>query len=460
MFAAIRKAGMAAAAVAAVAALATGVGTVVATPDADAAMQATATTGLNVRSGPGLKYRVIGSLRTGQKAAIAGSGKDGWTPITYAGHQAWVSSQYVKVSTIAADKSQLRNQETAASAAIGTRWTTTAVNVRTDASINSTVVTVLPKAAAVQITGVTRSGYSQVSYLGKNRWMWSGYLSKTQPGTKAPTSSTPQSPSSTKTTVGIATADLIIRSTYTANYTSLGEIAKGSKLALTGVIKNQRAQIVLKGKLRWVNNNYVRPEGPSATAGNLPKVTAYKYATVALDIRSASKNSYTLTEVPAGTRLALTGVYADGRAQVIYSNAVRWVTAKYLSNTPPVVSSGSSKGLAGLRPSTAYLLARVQAQFPQIVTYYGVRPDSLPDHPSGRALDCMIPNYRSAAGRALGQSLAEWARAHAQELNIEYIIWNQHIWNVKRDAEGWRYMADRGGDTANHKDHVHITELN
>ena len=58
---------------------------------------------------------------------------------------------------------------------------------------------------------------------------------------------------------------------------------------------------------------------------------------------------------------------------------------------------------------------------------------------------------------ALGDDLAAWTRAHAKQLGIQYVIWNQRIWNVQRDKEGWRPMADRGGDSANHKNHVHIT---
>ena len=69
----------------------------------------------------------------------------------------------------------------------------------------------------------------------------------------------------------------------------------------------------------------------------------------------------------------------------------------------------------------------------------------------------MIPAYGSASGRALGQEIASWARANADSLGIQYVIWNQHIWNVQRDEDGWRYMADRGSDSANHKNHVHIT---
>ena len=37
------------------------------------------------------------------------------------------------------------------------------------------------------------------------------------------------------------------------------------------------------------------------------------------------------------------------------------------------------------------------------------------------------------------------------------MIWDQHIWNNERSGDGWRYMANRGSDSANHKNHVHIT---
>ena len=68
----------------------------------------------------------------------------------------------------------------------------------------------------------------------------------------------------------------------------------------------------------------------------------------------------------------------------------------------------------------------------------------------------MIPQYRSASGKQLGGNVAAWARANAKSLGITYVIWNQRIWSVGRSSEGWRAMANRGGDSANHKDHVHI----
>lgn len=77
----------------------------------------------------------------------------------------------------------------------------------------------------------------------------------------------------------------------------------------------------------------------------------------------------------------------------------------------------------------------------------GNRPNES-DHPGGKALDFMTRS---------GGSLAAFAEANFKRLNIKYIIWNQHIWNPSRAGEGWRLMEDRGGDTENHKDHVHIS---
>jgi len=73
------------------------------------------------------------------------------------------------------------------------------------------------------------------------------------------------------------------------------------------------------------------------------------------------------------------------------------------------------------------------------------------EHALGRALDIMI------ASHAQGEEIAEWVRAHAKELGVSEVIWAQHIWTVQRSSEGWRMMEDRGGVTANHYDHVHVT---
>ena len=71
-------------------------------------------------------------------------------------------------------------------------------------------------------------------------------------------------------------------------------------------------------------------------------------------------------------------------------------------------------------------------------------------HPAGRALDLMVSD------KERGTRLAEYARANARRLGVEYVIWRQRIWSVGRNGEGWRPMEDRGSATANHMDHVHV----
>jgi uncharacterized protein YraI len=232
-------------------------------------------------------------------------------------------------------------------------------------------------------------------------------------------------------------------------------------LSVTGANQNGRAQIVYRKAARWVTAKYLaNPVSNLPKPPVLPKVTGTRYATAALNIRSTYKDKYTLIgEVPRGTKLSITGVVKNKRMQIIYVGAARWVTARYLSTKKPTGAGGTDPYAMekGLKPNAIKVHRAILAAFPQITTFYGVRADPLPDHPSGRAIDCMIPSYKSKAGKALGHKLSRWARTNAKKLGINYVIWDQHIWNNERANEGWRYMASRGSDTANHKNHVHIT---
>ncbi|WP_231979238.1 hypothetical protein [Tessaracoccus coleopterorum] len=118
------------------------------------------------------------------------------------------------------------------------------------------------------------------------------------------------------------------------------------------------------------------------------------------------------------------------------------------------LNRGYSSGLDQTNANVQRIVRDIWNRYSAIKTMYGWRRDVTPDHPAGRAVDVMIPNYKS--NKALGWEIAEYYRAHASEYNISYIIFDQKIWSTARNKEGWRSMANRGGDTANHKDHVHI----
>ncbi|HEX2314507.1 MAG TPA: hypothetical protein VHJ17_12260 [Thermomonospora sp.] len=80
------------------------------------------------------------------------------------------------------------------------------------------------------------------------------------------------------------------------------------------------------------------------------------------------------------------------------------------------------------------------------------------DHGVGRACDFMETlggRMPSSSAARHGDQVAAYAVANAARLGIHYVIWKQHIWNIR--GGGWRRMGDRGSLTQNHFDHIHIS---
>jgi uncharacterized protein YgiM (DUF1202 family) len=406
---------------------------------AGATTQMTATVGVNIRSGASKQSSILGGLYRGQTVTAISSAA-GWTKITFRGSTAYVASKYL---------SKGKDLPVPKKIGAGTvKITTTALNLRTGPGLSYRVIKVLKGGTKVTLTGKTARGWAQLVNGKSTGWSSMQYLASSTTGRPA--------------IIGkrVATADLDIRTTSGANAKTVAEVKKGTALSVTGAIQNGRAQIIYKGAIRWVTAKYLTNLKSNLPAPpKLPKITGTRYATATLNIRSTYADRYKLiTEVPRGTKLNITGVVKNGRMQIIFEKAVRWVTAKYLSKSVPSSVPPSWRAVErGLKPNAVKVHRAARAKFPQITTYYTLRAGVFTDHSTGRALDLMIPNYRSASGKALGYKVAAWAKANAKPLGINYVIWNQHIWNIQRDSEGWRYMADRGGDSANHKNHVHIT---
>lgn len=102
---------------------------------------------------------------------------------------------------------------------------------------------------------------------------------------------------------------------------------------------------------------------------------------------------------------------------------------------------------AGLQPNTVLAARAVSRQFPQIAAIDGVRPDSKPWHPSGLAIDIMIPNHDSPEGVALGDQILAFAMSNAGRFGLQDVIWRGTYYTpAGPQASGY-----------GHYDHVHIT---
>jgi hypothetical protein len=149
-------------------------------------------------------------------------------------------------------------------------------------------------------------------------------------------------------------------------------------------------------------------------------------------------------------------------------DAAAWLTGLLAVDGGPCLPGGGlvcpPTGLAaedGLMPDALRVLRCIAATFPQITTFHGVgdRPNES-DHPSGRAVDAMIPDWAIPAGNELGWQVAEWVQTNHVCLGVTYIVWDASIWSVDRANEGWRpYQHPTGWTDANsaHRNHVHVS---
>jgi len=123
----------------------------------------------------------------------------------------------------------------------------------------------------------------------------------------------------------------------------------------------------------------------------------------------------------------------------------------------------SGWGEGGLTRDAVWLMRVIRQSWPEIEVVGGFRAaDKYADHPTGRAVDVMVPDGGATAeSAALGDEMAEHFMTNADQFGILYILWNQRVWVNGRDEplppQEWRVMENRGGATANHVDHLHIS---
>ncbi len=209
---------------------------------------------------------------------------------------------------------------------------------------------------------------------------------------------------------------------------------------------------------------------PKSTAKPEPKakpkpppltVVDRKYTRVDLNVRAENNaDSKLVTVLDSGSRLSVTATVRGAWRYISYRGDGGWVKNQYLVDKKPAaapaglsgaVCSGGSSVENGLTRDAVRVHRGLCARYPSVKAYGGVRADSLPEHPSGRALDAMISDSDT------GWAIAKWVRANAKQLGVSEVLYAQHIWTVQRSGEGWRSFSDRGSATANHYDHVHVT---
>jgi uncharacterized protein YraI len=202
----------------------------------------------------------------------------------------------------------------------------------------------------------------------------------------------------------------------------------------------------------------VKPEPVPAVVGQL-------WVTADVNIRSGpSAGDARIGSLEAVTRADITGVTQSGWTQVVTAGRTGWVRSTYLSRSktkPPVAGAPSGVSDASCSISSSiesHLTSNARSVYRAVCAAYGGSVSSFGgyragdggDHGSGRAVDIMVSG-------APGWDIARYVQAHARELGVTYVIYQQQIWLAGNPTSQWKTMADRGSRTANHFDHVHVS---
>lgn len=111
----------------------------------------------------------------------------------------------------------------------------------------------------------------------------------------------------------------------------------------------------------------------------------------------------------------------------------------------------------GLNPGADFLRTLVMKTWPQITRIGGRRgEDGYGEHSSGNAIDIMLDNYNTPAGKALGDSVLAMLQSNGPALQVDGIIWRQTSYGYGGALTAGKAMGDRGSPTQNHMDHLHV----
>jgi hypothetical protein len=86
---------------------------------------------------------------------------------------------------------------------------------------------------------------------------------------------------------------------------------------------------------------------------------------------------------------------------------------------------------ANMKPATVAVGRCIAEMWPQVKVIGGYRPtDAYADHPSGQALDVMMPHTgHTPADIQLGDEIGTWLMNTAETNRVVYIIWRHRTWN-------------------------------
>ena len=333
------------------------------TPTAVSTGTVVCSTGVNVRSGPGTNYGVVGSAYNGQRLSIYETVSVNGSFWGRIGDNRWISLNYVKLDSTASGGSgnsgiiweggnnNNNNNNNNTTYQLGV-VTASGLNIRAAAGVGNPVVGSLKKGAQVKIYGqytVNNTLWAKINVGEANEgWVCMNYISLVSNGNNNNTGS------GTVIATGVvkANTNLNVRSGAGTGYTKVGTVSGGTTLSIYERVIVNGMEWGRIGPNQWVCLAYVTlntssttpstPSIPSATTG-----TGTVISSTNLNIRTGPGAGYTrVGSLTPGSTITVYEVTTSGSQQWGRIGTNQWVCMTY------VRMNGSNSGTTV--PSTGY----------------------------------------------------------------------------------------------------------
>ncbi|CAN5821031.1 hypothetical protein BH20CHL4_BH20CHL4_07060 [soil metagenome] len=188
------------------------------------------------------------------------------------------------------------------------------LNLRSSASLGSSVLRVIPNGAVVGITGQSSGGFLSVSYQGTSGWAAAEFIDLGGPA--------PRSGASARVIDG----SLNLRNNASTGSTVLRVMPEGSNVTLSGQSYGGFLGVIFQGVTGWAFAPYLTGSGTSGSGATATVIDG------ALNLRaSASTNSTVLDVMPDGATVSLLGPTSNGFSQLSFQGTTGWAYSLYLS---------------------------------------------------------------------------------------------------------------------------------
>ncbi|MBQ9045112.1 MAG: SH3 domain-containing protein [Oscillospiraceae bacterium] len=287
----------------------------------------TTKTAVNIRTGAGTSNSIIATVPAGT-VLISGGQTNGWYKVVYNGTVGYVSGDYVTASNTA-------------SGSFGTGTVVaSAVNLRSGAGTNTSVIATLNKGATMSVVGVSGEWY-QVNYNGTTGYINSAYVGLSGSSTPAPSQggTTPAS----GTAGSVKGNSVRMRSGAGTSYSILGTYNNGTALTILGT-ENGWTKVTLGGVTGYIRSDYVNVGSAGGSTTPTTATTGYINGTSVRMRAGASTTSQILGTYNTGTAMTITGSSGNWYA-VTYNGRNGYVCKDYMTTTQP--SQGGTTPASG-----------------------------------------------------------------------------------------------------------------